>query len=88
MTLFRKGECSRQPVQHEKMTFDPASVCVQRKNREWKYQEMSEVGGLVYRFSGVQSSSQEQSSGGSYNREDPTPVPTLTACSVKSSSYP
>ena len=30
---------------------------------------MSEVGGLAYRFSGVQSSSQEQSSLGNYNRE-------------------
>ena len=62
MTRFRKGECSRQPVQHRKMTFDQASVCVQREYREWKYQKMSEVGGLAYRFSGVQSSSQEQSS--------------------------
>ena len=30
---------------------------------------MSEVGGLAYRFSGVQSSSQEQSSRDDYNRE-------------------
>ena len=29
MTLFHKGECSRLPVQHKKMTFDQASVCVQ-----------------------------------------------------------
>ena len=35
------------------MTFDPASVCVQWEYREWKYQKMSEVGGLAYRFSGV-----------------------------------
>ena len=51
------------------MTFDQASVCVQREYREWKYQKMSEDDGLAYRFSGVQSSSQEQSSGGNYNRE-------------------
>ena len=42
---------------------------VQWEYREWKYQKMSEVGGLAYRFSGVQSSSQEQSSLGNYNRE-------------------
>ena len=30
---------------------------------------MSEFGGLAYRFSGVQSSSQERSSGGNYIRE-------------------
>ena len=35
------------------MTFDQASVYVQREYREWKYQKMSEVGGLAYRFSGV-----------------------------------
>ena len=69
MTWFRKGECSRLSAQHKKMTFDQASVCVQREYREWKYQKMSEVGGLAYRFSGVQSSSQEQSSWGNYNRE-------------------
>ena len=34
-----------------------------------KRQKMSEVSGLAYRFSGVQSSSQEQSSLGNYNRE-------------------
>ena len=66
---FRKGECSRLLTQHKKMTFDQASVCVQWEYREWKYQKMSEVGGLAYRFSGVQSSSQEQSSWGNYNRE-------------------
>ena len=43
------------------MTFEQASVCVQWEYREWKYQKMSEVGTLVYRFSVVQSSSQEQS---------------------------
>ena len=66
---FRKGECSRLPAQHKKMTFDQASVCIQWECREWKYQKMSEVGGLAYRFSGVQSSSQEQLSWGNYNRE-------------------
>ena len=69
MTWFRKGERFRLPAQHKKMTFDQASVCVQWKYREWKYQKMSEVGRLAYRFSGVQSSSQEQSSWGNYNRE-------------------
>ena len=29
-------------------------VCVQWEYREWKYQKMSEVGGLAYRFSGVE----------------------------------
>ena len=61
MTWFRKGECSRLSAQHKRMTFDQASVCVQWEHREWKYQKMSEVGGLAYRFSGVQSSRQEQS---------------------------
>ena len=56
-------------MQHKKMTFDQVSVCVQRKYREWKYQKMSEVGGLVFRFPGVQSSSPKQSSSGNYNRE-------------------
>ena len=51
------------------MTFDQASACVQWEYREWKYRKMSEVGGLAYRLSGVQSSSQEQSSWGNYNRE-------------------
>ena len=37
------------------MTVDQPSVCGQREYREWKYQKMSEVGGLVYRFCGVQS---------------------------------
>ena len=63
------GECSRLPTQHKKQTFDQASVCVQSEYREWKYQKMSEVGGLAYRFSGFQSSSQEQSSLGNYSRE-------------------
>ena len=61
MTCFRKGERSTQTVQHKKMTPDQASVCVQRGDREWQYQKMSEVCGLAYRFSGVRSSSQEQS---------------------------
>ena len=69
MTWFRKGQCSRLPPQPKKMTFDQASVCVQWEYREWKYQKMSEVGGLAYRFSGVQVSSQEQSSWGNDNRE-------------------
>ena len=56
-------------MHHKKMTFGQASVCVLREYREWKYQKMSEVGGLAYRFSGFQSSSQEQSSRGNYNRE-------------------
>ena len=30
------------------MTFDQASVCVKREPSEWKYQKMSEVGGLAY----------------------------------------
>ena len=38
--------------------------CAQWEYREWKYQKMSEVGGLAYtksyRFSGGQSSRQEQ----------------------------
>ena len=51
------------------MTTDRASVYVRRENREWKYQEMSVVGGLACRFSEVQSSSQEQPSWGNYNRE-------------------
>ena len=62
MTSFRKWECSRLPAQHHKMTFDQASVCVQWEYREWKYQKMSEVGGLANRFSGVQSSSQSSKS--------------------------
>ena len=69
MTWFREEECSRLPAQHKKMTFDQASVCVQWECREWKHKKMSEVGGLAYRFSGVQSSSQEQLSWGNYNRE-------------------
>ena len=69
MTWFGKGVCSRLLAQHKKMTFDQANVCVQWEYREWKYQKMSEVGGLAYRFSGVQSSSQEQSSWCNYNRE-------------------
>ena len=68
-TWFREGECSRQPVQHKKMTFDQTIVCVQREYRELKYQNMSEVGGFAFRFSGVRSSSQEQLSWGNYNRE-------------------
>ena len=38
-------------------------MCVQWGYREWKYQKMSEVCGLAYRFSGV------QSSWGNYDRE-------------------
>ena len=68
MTWFRKGEYSRLSAQHKKMIFDQVSECVQWEYREWKYRKMSEVGGLAYRFSGVQSSSQEQSSWGNYNR--------------------
>ena len=60
MTWFRKEECSRLPAQHKKLTFVQASVCGQWEYREWKYQKMSEVGGLAHRFSGVQSISQEQ----------------------------
>ena len=60
MTRVHKGECSRQSMQHKKRTFDPASVCVQRECREWKYQKMSEVDGFARRFSGVQSGSQKQ----------------------------
>ena len=62
MTRFRKGECSRLPAQLKKMTFDQASVCVQWEYRILKYQRINEVGGLAYRFSRVQASSQEQSS--------------------------
>ena len=51
------------------MTFDHASVCEQWEYREWKYQKMSEVGGLAYTVSGVQPSGQEQSSLANYNRE-------------------
>ena len=58
MTWFRKGECSRLPAQHKKIIFYLVSVCVQWEYREWKYQKMSQVVGLAYRFSGVQSSSQ------------------------------
>ena len=50
MTWLGKEECSRQQVQHKKMTFDQASVCVQRECREWKCQKMSEVDVLAYRF--------------------------------------
>ena len=60
--LFREKECSRQSAQHKKMTSDQVSVFVQREGREWRYQKMSVVDGLACRFSGVQSSSQEQSS--------------------------
>ena len=56
-TWFHTGECSRLPAQHKKKTFDQASVCVRWEYGEWKYQKMSEVGGLDYRFSGVQSGS-------------------------------
>ena len=63
MTAFRKEECSRLPAQHKKKTFDQASVFVQLEYRELKYRKMSEVGGLAYRFSGV------QSSWGNYDRE-------------------
>ena len=51
------------------MTFNQANVYIQWEYRRWKYQKMSEAGGLAYRFSGVQSSSQEHSSLGNYNRE-------------------
>ena len=67
MTWFRKGGFSRRPVQRKKMTYQ-VSVCAQWEYREWKYQKMSEVGGLAYtksyRFSGGQSSRQEQYSWG------------------------
>ena len=43
-------------------------MCTQWEDREWKNQKMSVVGGSAYRFSGVQSSSQVQSSCGNYNR--------------------
>ena len=56
-------------MQHKKMTSDQASGCVQREDRAWKYQKMSLVGELACRFSGVQSSSQEQLSCSNYNRE-------------------
>ena len=69
MTWFRKGKWSRLSAQRKKIAYDQTSVCVQWEYREWKYQKMNEVGGLAYRFSGVQSSSQEQSSWGNYNRE-------------------
>ena len=69
MTWFRKGECSRLSTQQKKMTFDQATVCVLWEHREWRYEKMSEVDGLACRFSGVQSSSQEQSSWGHYNWE-------------------
>ena len=69
MTWFRKGKWSRLSAQRKKIAYDQTSVCVQWEYREWKYQKMSEVGGLAYRFSGVQTSSQEQSSWGNYNRE-------------------
>ena len=49
-----------QPEQHKKMTAESASVCAQRENREWKYQKMSVVGGLAGRFSGLESSTQQQ----------------------------
>ena len=45
--LISYGRVFRLPVQHKKMTFDQASVCVQWKYREWKYQKMSEVGPLT-----------------------------------------
>ena len=66
MTSFHQGECSSQLVQHKKMTFEQASGCIQRGDREWKYQKMSIVNGLARRFSRVQSSSQEQWSLGNY----------------------
>ena len=69
MIWFHKGESSRLPAQRKKMIFERASVRVQWEYREWKYQKMSEVGGLAYRFSGVQSNGQEQSSLDNYNRE-------------------
>ena len=69
MTWFCEGKCTRLPAQHEKMTFDQASVCVQWEYRDWKYQKISEVGRLAYRFLVLQSSSQEQSSWSNYNRE-------------------
>ena len=68
MTWFRKEECSRLPTKHKKMTFDQASACVQWEYREWKYQ-ISKAGVLAYRFSGGQSTSQELSIWGNYNRE-------------------
>ena len=69
MTWFRKRECSRLPAPHKKMTFDQANVRVQWEYRGLKYKKKSEVGGLAYRFSGVQSSIKKQSSWGNYNRE-------------------
>ena len=44
MTWFRKGECSRLPAQHKKMTFDQATVSAQ-----WEYREYPE-NILVIRF--------------------------------------
>ena len=69
MALYRKGECSRQMVQHKKMTSDLASVCVHRKDRECKYQKMSVVGRLDCRFSGVQSINHKQSRRGNFHKE-------------------
>ena len=42
------------------MNFDQASVFVQREDRQWEYQRLSVVGGLAYRFSGVQVTSEQQ----------------------------
>ena len=69
MTGFRKAKCSRQTAQHKEMASDQASVCIKKKDGEWKYQKISVVCELVCRFPDVQSSSQEQSSLGNYNRE-------------------
>ena len=42
MTWFCKGECSRLPAQHKKMTFDQASVCIKREYGKWRYQKMTD----------------------------------------------
>ena len=42
-------------VQHKKKISDQVSAHAQREEREWKYQKKSIAGGLVSKFSGVQS---------------------------------
>ena len=57
------------PIVHPQLNGLLSVVIASTRLLLWKYQKMSKVGRLASRFSGVQSSSQEQSSWANYNRE-------------------
>ena len=82
MTLLRKGERSKQMVQKIRKTSVQAIACVQREDREWKYQKRSVTGGLVYKSVAVQSGSHERSNWNNCSGENRVRI---WAC-VKSSS--